>query len=395
MRIRAWLWCSLLSICSVPLPALAQPAAAAVSCSNEAAAREVSSGLDLPHTSCPVPAAADLVTADDARALAVHAGDAAAQRRKLAAMHTLANWARTEPAWGPGFAARIEALLDHLDPSACREQWPIAFTKLQTPTAPVNACKCAFEAGSAGDPGHACFRFPQPGGNPAPECTAPQLQVYDLKDWQAVARAFVLYSTARAALLDLSQHCRELVVTRLAEAESRWHTLATQGYVQYPWELWLSRALSHNYRNYDRCFAADPSCTGDEGLDPETLRPIFLHPGVGLGFPGFGKRDGEPRAKGELVIAVEAIGVNAYLEDFKHYFGISALVGFQQADFARPRLGVLLHLSRYLELGYLRGFVSETAHNGTIYISVDVLGWSTRSLGWLTVGPALSRDSGL
>ena len=326
---------------------------------------------------CPLPTPAELLDAESAAALALKPADEASQARVVSALRVLASKARSEPLWGAAFADRVEQLLQHLNPSQCDKTWELAFSELRAPITPLDSCQCAFEVASDGDPGHACFRF----GQPLPACELPRLQVYDLPDWGPAARAYVLLDQARAALVALNTGCRATAIKRLKSAHERWHTLATRGYLQYPWELWFSRAISDDYGNYSRCFASDPSCTGEEGLDPETLRPIFLHPGVGLGFPGFGKHDGKVSAQGRLVIMLEAIGLNIYARDFKEYLGASLGVGFQDANFARPRLGAFVHLSRYLQVGYLLGVVSESAGNGTLYLSVDIFGWTNRSLG--------------
>lgn len=336
---------------------------------------------------CPLPTAAELLDADSASALALKPADEPSQARVVAALRSLAGKARAEGPWGAAFADRVDQLLQHLNPSQCDKTWELAFSELRAPITPLDTCQCAFEVASDGDPSHACFRFAQPGGAALPACELPRLRVVDLADWPQAARAYVLLDQARAALLALNASCRATAIQRLKSAHQRWHTLATRGYVQYPWELWFSRAISDDYGNYSRCFASDPKCSGEEGLDPETLRPIFLHPGVGLGFPGFGKHDAKVSAQGRLVIMVEAIGLNIYARDFKEYLGASLGVGFQDANFARPRLGAFVHLSRYLQVGYLLGVVSETAGNGTLYLSVDILGWTNRSLG-LTEPPA-------
>jgi hypothetical protein len=361
--------------------AWAVPARAQEVCTSRAVNRGLLSDESAWPAQCPRPAASAVAGPETAAALALQPTTAQAQTQLMAALHTLARVARAERPWGVAFAERIEALLDGLDPSRCDQPWELAFSAVHAPIDTIAECQCAFEAGSDGDPGHACFRFPQPGGAGLPACNRARLQVYDLPDWPAVARAYVSYDLGRGALLALSAKCRELVVTRLAGAETRWHRLVTRGYVQYPWELWFSRAISDDYGNFSRCFASDLRCRGDEGLDPETLRPIFLHPGVGLGFPGFGLNDGKVSAQARLVILVEALGLNVYDRDFEQFLGVSLGVGFQDANFARPRIGTFVHLSRYLQLGYLLGLVAETRGNGTLYLSIDLLGWANRALG--------------
>jgi hypothetical protein len=364
----------LLLVCA--LPARAQ---------DRCSARDVNRGLlgetDQWPAGCPRPSASELLGTETAAALALSPSNAPRQSQLLAAVRALARAAQLERPWGPAFAERVEQLVNAFDPGRCDKRWELDFSALRAPIAPISACQCALEVGVDGDAGHACFRFPSAGGEALPLCEQPRLRVYDLPDWAAVARAYVLYDRAHAALVALSDNCRDLVVTRLGQAELRWHRLVTGGHMQYPWELWFSRLLSDDYGNFDRCFASDPSCTGKEALDPQTLRPIFLHPGVGLGFPGFGKHDGDVSAQARLVIAVEALGLNLYDHEFKQFVGASLGLGFQDADFARPRLAAFVHLSRYLQLGYLLGIAAETRAHGTLYVSVDLLGWANRALG--------------
>ena len=359
----------------------ALPARAQDSCS----ARAVNRGLLSPEgewpAACPRHSGAELLGADTASALAVSPNTLERRAQLMAAVRSLAQSAQAQSPWGPAFGQQLEAALKELDPKRCDKPLELNWTALRAPIAPIAACQCAFEVGAEGDAGHACFRFPQTAGAALPACEPPGMQVHDLPDWQAAARAYVLYDLARVALLALTNKCREAVVARLRQAEQRWHRLVTRGLVQYPWELWFSRLISDDYGNYSRCFASDSKCTGDEGLDPETLRPIFLHPGVGLGFPGFGEHDGRVQAKARLVLSVEALGITIYDREFKEYLGASLGVGFQDADFARPRLGAFVHLSRYVQVGFLLGVVSETKANGTLYVSTDLLGWANRTLG--------------
>lgn len=374
-----------LVFCTLPASALAQDAqGAADGCTPRAAFIEhFGPG---PVQRCPLPKETSLLEVTYVDALTRPGSDASGQRAAIEALHALAQRALAEPLWGAGFAGRVQSLLEDLEPSRCEQAWDVAFTRVHASSEPIaDACGCTIVAGSPGEPGHACYRF-QPPDDPS-VCQPQGMQVYDLPDWNAAARALVLLRLANGALLQLSLKCRKLVVTRLTVAEKRWQRLIRDGYVQYPWELWFSRLVSSDYGDYARCFAGDATCTGEEGLDPNRLRPIFLHPGVGLGFPGFGKNDDAPSPKGELVILVEALGATLYDHEFKQYLGLSAIVGFQQADFSRPRVGLLVHLSRYLQVGYLYGLLEETTHNGTLYVSIDILGWSNRSLG-LTEPPA-------
>lgn len=303
----------------------------------------------------------------------------------IAGLHALADAARTQPQWGPTFATQLEAFLQAYTPGSCDKPLSLQFTELH-PTNDAD-CECAFEVSSEGNPGYACFRFREQSGT-SPTCAVVGLPTYELVDASAAARAYRLITLASAATKRLqSAKCVPIAIDTLKRAEEHWHTLLAEGYVQYPWELWFSRLLSDDYRNYTRCFASDASCTGREGLEPERWRPIFLHPGVGLGFPGFGKRDGKPSSRADAVVLLELGGVVHYASDFKNYLGLSAILGFEKADFARPRVGLLFHVSHYLQLGYLLGLVQETRLNGTLYVSIDLIGLTNRSLGLTPQAP--------
>lgn len=300
----------------------------------------------------------------------------------IAGLHALADTARKEPQWGADFAAQLDAFLQAFTPGRCDKPLSLEFANLHPMNDGDDACSCPFETSSQGNPGYACFRFPDPSA-----CTVAGTKTYNLADAAAAARAYRLITLASAGAKRLRDNCTKIAVDTLKRAEGHWHTLLGEGYVQYPWELWFSRLLSNDYRNYTRCFASDPTCTGLEGLDPESLRPIFLHPGVGLGFPGFGKHDGKPSSRADAVVLLELIGFADYASDFKNYLGLSAIVGFEKADFARPRVGLLFHLSHYLQLGYLLGLVKETQLNGTLYLSIDLIGLTNRSLGLTPTTP--------
>jgi hypothetical protein len=328
---------------------------------------------------CPPPSAAVPLPAATARALDPDApppSNPDDERAIIDGLHALSEIARNEPPWGADFANRLDAFLQAFTPNRCDEPLPLQFTELHATTDADAACECAFEASSEGNPGYACFRVP-----PAPACAIAGLPTYDLAGAPAAARAFRILTLTSAATKRLQAGCAKLAVDTLQQAKRHWHTLLGEGYVQYPWELWISRQLFRDFDNYSRCFASDSSCTGLEGLEPEPVRPIFLHPGVGLGFSGFGKHDGKPSSRADLVVLLELAGVVGYASDFENYLGVSAILGFQRADFARPRVGLLLHLSHYLQLGYLLGLVKETRLNGTLYLSIDLIGLTNRSVG--------------
>jgi hypothetical protein len=330
--------------------------------------------------SCPLPSATALVP--DAKIVATLNDTNATYPDLLSALRTLAAVVAAEGPWGARFAMRLNTATDGFNPKVCKQVWKVGFAQVSSPLPFQNDCGCAFIGASDGDEAYQCYRFPQPGQATQPACAVPRLGVYDFPDWNSAARALRFYDLADRALTTLGKTCREKVIARLDAAEGRWQALAKNGLVQFPWELWISRLVApESYANYTACFAVDKSCNGEQGLDPNRVRAIFLHPGIGLGFPGFGVHDGAPQAKAHAVVALEVAGATLYPDSFKWYLGLSAGLGFQDADFADPRLGGFVHVTRWLQAGYLHGVRSRSKHDGTLYLSVDALGWLNP--GWL------------
>jgi hypothetical protein len=357
-----------------PLP---PPAAEASGCTTRDVIRGQLMNLPVFAARCPLPAPAELLGEAPASALS---DDAALAAAKQDALHVLVRRADTEGAWGRVFASRVEAALSQL-PRQCSQIFDIGFASVAAPLPNESQCGCAFVAASDGDSAHACYRFPQPGAAAPATCDVPRMQLVDLPDWPAVARALSLHRLAFAALTKLNASCVTTAVDRLELAEHAWLALARNGYVQYPWELAVSRLFSADYGNYSACFATDKHCDGEEGLDPTRARVIFLHPGIGFGFRGFGEKDGNPQSAARAVVALEAAGATFYPRNFGWYLGVSAAVGFQDADFADPRLGAIVHLTRWLQVGYLHGVRTRSQHQGTLYLSIDAIGWANRAIG--------------
>jgi hypothetical protein len=127
-----------------------------------------------------------------------------------------------------------------------------------------------------------------------------------------------------------------------------------------------------SYRDYQACFAVDAYCTGEQGLDPERTRLIALHPGVGMGFSGFG-RNPRPSAHAALALSLELIGVTLYAADFKTYFGASLGAVVNGGDFRDVRPGVFVHLTRWLHAGYLMSFFRhDSRYDATVFLSSDL-----------------------
>jgi hypothetical protein len=262
------------------------------------------------------------------------------------------------------------ALAQHIDAVFTRAKElrrPAAdFAAVRGPTPDVDPESCLFMTGDTGTSGYACYVIT---GTPKPARAA--LPVYELPDFSDAYLAHRALGVAYAALAKLDVPALAKAVQRLSEANQRWDSLRKKGYLQYPWELWFSSTFSA-YRDYQACFAHDAHCTGEEGLDPERLRLIALHPGVGMGFSGFGK-NAKPSADASLALSLEVLGATYYEQTFSNYYGVSVGALVNDGDFADVRPGVFLHLTRWLHIGYLLSlFQRSSRYDATVFLSTDL-----------------------
>jgi hypothetical protein len=232
---------------------------------------------------------------------------------------------------------------------------------------------CLFMTGDTGTPDYACYIL---AGTPKPQHALgakAMMATYELSDFSDAYLAHRALGVARAALLKLEVPALQQALARLNEANQRWDNLRHRGYLQYPWELWLSSTFAA-YSDYQACFAKDAYCTGEEGLDPERLRLIALHPGVGMGFSGFGwKERTKPSSDASLALSLEVLGATYYQGNFKDYLGASLGAVVNDGDFSDLRPGVFVHLTRWLHLGYLVSFFQkDTRYDATLFVSTDL-----------------------
>lgn len=239
----------------------------------------------------------------------------------------------------------------------------------------VTGCGCAWVTGRPYDPPgeRVCYRVA-----PAEQATC-SVPVRTFSSWTDAAPTFLALRLLHGGLERLNSPERAKALSALLAAKEKWRQLRDNGYVQYPWELFSSLALPR-YRDYQACFLADGSCTGAEGLSPERVRLIFLHPSVGLAFQGFGKK-GDPSADAEAALDIEVAGVNLYADSFKWYVGASVAAGFVGADFAQPRIGPMLHVTRWVHVGYLWCVAGDARKDASIVTSFDVASWFSKLTG--------------
>lgn len=266
--------------------------------------------------------------------------------------------------WREGLARQID-LAFSLAKDARLPPAHFAVARFATPG--LDPETCLFVTGDAGQPGYACYLLK---GSPAPALHA-AMAIYELSDFEDAYLAHRALGIALAASLKLEVPALEVALKRLALANKRWSNLRKRGYLQYPWELALSSVFTA-YSDYQACFALDAYCTGEEGLDPERLRLIALHPGVGMGFSGFGWKQ-KPSADASLALSLELLGATYYEADFGSYLGASVGAVVNDGDFSDVRPGVFVHLTRWLHLGYLLSvFRRDTRFDGTLFLSSDL-----------------------
>jgi len=282
-------------------------------------------------------------------------------------LRNLRDYARAAPprdfSWRAGLAEQIDRAFSLAKDSRLP---PAHFAAARFATPDLDPEACLFVTGDNGLPGYACYLLK---GTPHPSHAA--ITIYELSDFEDAYLAHRALGIALAASLKLDVPALEVARKRLELANQRWNNLRKRGYLQYPWELAFSSVFAA-YSDYQACFAKDAYCTGEEGLDPERLRLIALHPGVGMGFSGFGWKQ-EPSANATLALSLELLGATYYRADFSSYLGASIGAVVNDGDFRDVRPGVFVHLTRWVHLGYFLSVVQrETRFDGTVFLSTDL-----------------------
>ncbi|HET8939936.1 MAG TPA: hypothetical protein VFN67_41130 [Polyangiales bacterium] len=264
------------------------------------------------------------------------------------------------------------ALAEHIDTVLATAKGlrrpPADFAAVRNTDSAIDPESCLFMTGDTGSADYACYVI---AGTPSPAKAS--LVTHVLTDFADAYLAHRALGIAYAAMVKLDVPALQQALTRLNEANQRWDNLRHRGYLQYPWELWLSSTFAA-YSDYQACFAKDAYCSGEEGLDPERLRLIALHPGVGMGFSGFGWKDKQkPSADAALALSLELLGATYYQGNFKNYLGASLGAVVNDGNFADVRPGVFVHLTRWVHLGYLVSlFQRDTRFDATLFLSTDL-----------------------
>lgn len=350
-----------------PVPALRAPEPASA-CDAIEFSREVLMG-DLTTQVCPKPIDVTLerLRARLERASAKDTQASFAVLRELRD-HCAASAQRASNAsWRANLAQQIERVFEQ-----AKQQKRVAasFAAARGPTESVDPDVCLFVTADVDEPNYACFIL-SGSARPVPTPGSQAIRTFELSGFADAYLAYRTLGVAYAAVMKLDVASLDRAIARLSLARQRWRNLRRYGYLQYPWELAASTTLA-TYRNYAACFAQDKYCTGEEGLDPEPVRLIVLHPGVGMGFSGFGWKQ-KPSADAALSISLEAIGASFYGDSFESYLGASIGVVVNDGDFRDVRPGAFLHLTRWLHVGYLLSlFRDSTRYDATLFLSTDL-----------------------
>jgi hypothetical protein len=132
-------------------------------------------------------------------------------------------------------------------------------------------------------------------------------------------------------LTQYGEKARAATALALQTYVAQWDSYNANGYLQYPWELYLNGKWA-----YDR-----------DSLAPPRRQWVIAHPNVAIEQAG-------PNLKSsrlDQIVTLEPIGYLWYTEDRKSYLGLAALLTFSSdRDVGR---GLLLHFGKTAKLGYV------------------------------------------
>ncbi len=268
--------------------------------------------------------------------------------------------------WGAGLMRGIDAAIS----SARSGELPLSgFANVRAANAPVDPAECSLVTGTRGELDYACVVL-EGASTPAPVADGSRVAVLVLEPYEA-ALALRVLSAAHSTISKLNIPELDKAIDRLTQAQQRFDNLRQHGYLQYPWELAVDTALAPRSR-YEACQTADSFCSGEAGLDPTSLRAIFLHPGVGLAAPGLGFK-GKPTWDTAIALSLEVAGFVSYTDSFAHYWGLSAGAIVSDGDFGDTRFGLFVHATRWLHAGYLFSMLrDDTRGDASVFLSMDL-----------------------
>lgn len=303
-----------------------------------------------------------------ARAREVVPPEADATRRVPAALAALADEASRDDQLDPTFRdSFIRAIDRSLATSGTKPT-----SAFEVDAVSIADCGCVHVIG-ANTLKPFCLRFDSTPKRDDRYCALPTMHEITFDESEAgVARAVRHEAYADVAynnFQELNATGRKEAHHGVAESLRKWKNFR-RGLFQLPWESAINGRLGRNRPRLR-------DCPKDDELGPCRNQFIVLHPLAALGVqinniaaPG----------KVERVVAatlgIEAIGFVKYRPDFRHYFGAAATVGVDNLVFEDPRVGLTLHLTKYLHVGYLVSVRSSTAGDGTVLLAGDLASWA-------------------
>jgi hypothetical protein len=284
-----------------------------------------------------------------------------------AALALLAQKASSDDQLDLGFRTQFVQALDR---SLSREgAKPVTFFDVDGKE--ISGCGCAHVIGTLGTT-PVCLRLPADSAQ-TNACTLASFHVVPFEATPDGVKRAVRHEAyvdlALKGLQALNAAGRRQAHHGVAESLRSWKRYR-RGPFQLPWELAFNGWLERKYPSTRAC------PTGTE-LGPCHVQYIAAHPLAALGVQlnNIGE-PGKVERQATATLAVEALGVIAYNKEFRHYFGAALAVGFDNLVFEDPRLGLTLHLTRFVNLGYLVSVRDESTGDCTVLLAGDLASWA-------------------
>jgi hypothetical protein len=152
-------------------------------------------------------------------------------------------------------------------------------------------------------------------------------------------------------LTQYGESARATTALALQTYVAQWDAYNANGYLQYPWELYLNGKWTFDAKS----------------LAPPKRQLVIAHPGIAVEQSG-------PSFEGsrlDEVVSVEPIGFLWYGDDRKMYYGFSTLLTFSSSrDVGR---GLLLHFGKLAKLGYVwRDRDAQNRRQNGVVFSMDL-----------------------
>lgn len=144
---------------------------------------------------------------------------------------------------------------------------------------------------------------------------------------------------------------RKAISSALRTQVARWDAFNQNGYLQFPWELYL------NGKVFD-----DPA-----SLAPPRGQLVVMHPGLAIEQAGSSLE----QSRRHDVVSLEPIGFLWYTDSRATYYGLSALLTFASDEDAGR--GVLLHFGKFAKIGYVvRDRAADGRRQNGVVLSMDL-----------------------